>query len=55
MLRKNSTQALPRRTAHGLLGKVRTVPITAPTTNANNSDNNDTDTVQPQADIIQSK
>ena len=55
MLRKNSTHALPRRTVHGLWGKVRSVPTTAPTIKAITSDNSETEIVQPQADSSQSR
>jgi hypothetical protein len=39
----------------GLLGNVRNVPISEPTTNASASASSATDTVQPQADSIQSR
>ena len=55
MLRKNSTHALPKRTAHLLSGSVRMVPITMPATKASTKASNATDTVQPHADSIQSK
>jgi hypothetical protein len=34
MLRNSSTQALPKRTSQGLLGSVRSVPTSAPSTSA---------------------
>ena len=55
MLRNSSTHALPRRTTIGLLGRVRKVPITAPRISASNSASTETETVQPQADSIQSR
>ena len=55
ILRKNSTHALPKRTAHLLLGRVRSTPIIMPLANASSRANTDTDTVQPQADSIQSR
>ena len=55
ILRKYSTQALPRRTVQGRPSSVRSVPITDPTTSATISDSRETDTVQPQADSIQSR
>ncbi|MNY39085.1 hypothetical protein D3C86_1737520 [compost metagenome] len=54
-LRNSSTQALPKRTSHGLSGSVRSTPITPPATNANINASSDTDTVHPQADSIQSR
>ncbi|MCY1366986.1 hypothetical protein D9M69_538980 [compost metagenome] len=55
MLRNSSTQALPRRTTMGRSGSVRSVPITTPITSASSSASSATDTVQPQADSIQSR
>ena len=52
MLRNSSVQALPMKTS-GLLGVVRRMPISEPTTSATISDSTATDSVQPQADIIQ--
>ena len=49
MLRNSSTQALPKRTSHGLFGSVRSVPMIEPTTSATNSAVSATLTVQPQA------
>src|SRR5690606_15238181 len=55
ILRKNSTHALPKRTVQGRFSKVRKVPITTPTASASSSAKMDTETVQPQADSIQSR
>ncbi len=55
MLRNSSTQALPSRTVHGRPSSVRSVPTSEPTTSATASDSKETDTVQPQADSIQSR
>ena len=52
MLRNSSVQALPISTS-GLLGVVRRIPISEPTTSATISASTATDSVQPQADIIQ--
>ena len=51
MLRKSSVQALPSSTS-GLLGVVRRIPISEPTTRATMSDAPATER-QPHADIIQ--
>ena len=53
-LRNSSTQALPSRTSHGF-GVVRMVPTSEPTTIAMISGSTDTASVQPQADISQSR
>ncbi|EKD96749.1 MAG: hypothetical protein ACD_23C01292G0001 [uncultured bacterium] len=55
MLRNNSTQALPSRTTTGRSCNVRRVPMNDPKTSASSSASTDTDTVQPQADSIQSR
>ena len=52
MLRNSSVQALPMKTS-ALLGVVRRMPITEPTTRATMSERAATDMVQPQAVIIQ--
>ena len=52
ILRNSSTQALPKRTHQGLSGSVRNMPMMKPATSAISSASRDTDTVQPQADII---
>jgi hypothetical protein len=51
-LRNSSTQALPKRTSHGLSGSVRIVPMTEPTISASARPQTETDSVQPQADSI---
>ncbi len=51
-LRKSSTHALASRTSHGLLGRVRMVPISAPKIMATTHDAPATDSVQPQASNI---
>ena len=48
----SSTQALARRVSHGLLGRVRSVPISPPTTMATIHDAPATANVQPQASNI---
>lgn len=55
MLRNSSTHALPRRTTMGRSGRVRSVPTRMPITSASNRASSETDTVQPQADSIQSR
>ncbi|MNV35344.1 hypothetical protein D3C71_1267900 [compost metagenome] len=55
MLRNSSTQALPKRTIMGRSCKVRSVPIKEPNTSASTKASTETDTVQPQADSIQSR
>jgi len=55
MLRNSSTQALPRRTSHGLSGSVRMMPTSEPSTRATISASSATDTVQPQAESIHSQ
>jgi hypothetical protein len=52
MLRNSSTHTLATRTSQGLLGKVRNVPISAPTTTATTQELPATESVQPQASII---
>ena len=52
MLRNNSTHALASLTSHGLLGNVRNVPTSAPTTIATTQEAPATDSVQPQASNI---
>src|SRR5690606_5261612 len=54
MLRNTSVQALPNHTS-GLLGVVRMMPTSEPTTSASTSDSSATLSVQPQADISHSK
>ena len=54
MLRNSSVQALPSRTNH-LFGVVRRMPISEPTTSATMRASTATDSVQPQADSIQSR
>ena len=54
MLRKSSVHALPISTSH-LFGTVRRMPISEPTTSATTSEHAATASVQPHADIIQSK
>ena len=51
-LRNNSTHALASRTSHGLSGRVRSVPTSAPTTMATTHEAPATASVQPQASII---
>ncbi len=55
MLRNSSTQALPRRTSHGLSGSVRMMPTSEPSTSATMSASSDTESVQPQAESIHSQ
>ena len=55
MLRNSSVQALPIATNQRLFGVVRRMPISEPTTSATISASTATDSVQPQADIIQSQ
>src|SRR5450432_4201878 len=52
MLRNISVQALPMKT-RPLLGVVRRIPINEPTTSATTSESAATESVQPQAVIIQ--
>ncbi len=52
MLRNSSTQTLARRTSQGLLGRVRRVPISAPSDTATTQEQPATASVQPQASII---
>ena len=54
MLRKSSVQALPRKLSP-LLGTVRKMPIREPTHSATTRASTATLSVQPQAEIIQSK
>ncbi len=54
MLRNSSVHALPSSTSH-LFGAVRRMPISEPTTSATTSAHSATESVQPQADIIQSQ
>jgi hypothetical protein len=55
MLRNSSTHTLAKRTNHGLLGKVRSVPISTPTLTATTQDVPATASVQRQASSIQSR
>jgi hypothetical protein len=54
MLRNSSVQTLPMPTSH-LLGVVRRMPISEPTPSATASASSATDSVQPQAESIQSR
>ena len=54
MLRKSSTQALPRRTSQGF-GVVRSVPTTEPSTKATTQAQAATERVQPHADMSHSR
>ena len=54
MLRNSSVQALPSATSH-LFGVVRRMPISEPTSSATTSAHTATESVQPQADNIQSR
>ncbi len=54
-LRNSSTQALAKRTSHGLFGKVRSVPTSAPNSMAITHDAPATDSVQPHASNIHCK
>ena len=55
MLRNNSTQTLAKRTSHGLSCKVRKTPMTVPANIATNQAQTATDSVHPQASIIQDR
>ena len=54
MFRNNSVQPLPNHTS-GLLGVVRKIPISEPTSRATTSASSATESVQPQAESIQSR
>ncbi len=55
MLRNTSTQALHKRTSHGLSGSVRAMPIRMPRIMAITQAPPATESVQPQACSIHSK